>query len=50
MLAAYGIERSFSFGPAYLLPKPMDPRLKEKVATAVAKAAIHSGVAKADRL
>ncbi|OGT34981.1 MAG: malate dehydrogenase [Gammaproteobacteria bacterium RIFCSPHIGHO2_12_FULL_37_14] len=50
VLAAYGVERSFSFGPAYLLPKPMDPRLKEKVATAVAKAAIHSGVAKADRL
>lgn len=45
VLAAYGVERSFSFGPAYLLPKPMDPRLKEKVSHAVAMAAIQSGVA-----
>ncbi len=45
VLAAYGVERSFSFGPAYLLPKPMDPRLKTKVAAAVADAAIKSGVA-----
>ena len=43
VLAAYGVERSFSFGPAYLLPKPMDPRLKIKVASAVANAAIRSG-------
>jgi len=46
VLLAYGIEHDISFGPAYLLPKPTDPRLKEKVSSAVAKAAIDSGVAK----
>ncbi len=33
------------FGPDYILPKPFDPRLKEVVSTAVAQAAIASGVA-----
>ncbi|MEO8402748.1 MAG: malic enzyme-like NAD(P)-binding protein [Gammaproteobacteria bacterium] len=33
------------FGPDYLLPKLIDPRLKEKVSSAVANAAIESGVA-----
>ncbi len=33
------------FGPDYLIPKPFDPRLIEKVAPAVAKAAMDSGVA-----
>lgn len=47
VLIAYGIERGMEFGPAYLLPKPVDPRLKERVSSAVAKAAIASGVAKA---
>lgn len=32
------------FGPDYFLPKLMDPRLKERVSTAVAQAAIQSGV------
>lgn len=45
VLAAYGIERGMEFGPAYLLPKPVDPRLKEKVSSAVAQAAIATGVA-----
>ncbi|RDI45223.1 NADP-dependent malic enzyme [Aquicella lusitana] len=45
VLAAYGIEQGLVFGPAYLIPKPTDPRLKEKVSSAVAKAAIESGVA-----
>lgn len=45
VLIAYGIERGMEFGPAYLLPKPVDPRLKERVSSAVAKAAIESGVA-----
>jgi malate dehydrogenase (oxaloacetate-decarboxylating)(NADP+) len=45
VLIAYGIERGIKFGPAYLLPKPMDPRLKIAVSSAVAKAAIDSGVA-----
>lgn len=46
VLIAYGIERSISFGPTYLLPKPTDPRLKERVSSAVRQAAIDSGVAK----
>ena len=37
---------SLSFGSMYILPKPMDPRLITTVSTAVAKAAIQSGVAK----
>ncbi|MFL9936755.1 NADP-dependent malic enzyme [Paraburkholderia sp. RL18-103-BIB-C] len=41
---AYGIQ-DLSFGPAYLIPKPFDPRLIVKVAPAVAKAAMESGVA-----
>jgi malate dehydrogenase (oxaloacetate-decarboxylating)(NADP+) len=34
-----------SFGPEYLIPKPFDPRLIVKIAPAVARAAIDSGVA-----
>jgi malate dehydrogenase (oxaloacetate-decarboxylating)(NADP+) len=37
--------QSLSFGPEYLIPKPFDPRLITKVAPAVAKAAMDSGVA-----
>ncbi|HMQ40326.1 MAG TPA: NADP-dependent malic enzyme [Paracoccus sp. (in: a-proteobacteria)] len=36
---------TLSFGPEYLIPKPFDPRLLPTIATAVAKAAISSGVA-----
>jgi malate dehydrogenase (oxaloacetate-decarboxylating)(NADP+) len=42
--AAYGTE-DLAFGPEYLIPKPFDPRLILKVAPAVAKAAMDSGVA-----
>ena len=42
--AAYG-SGSLSFGPDYLIPKPFDPRLIVKIAPAVAKAAVESGVA-----
>ncbi|PHP27655.1 NADP-dependent malic enzyme [Limimaricola cinnabarinus] len=45
--AAYQGER-LSFGPDYLIPKPFDPRLLPTVATAVARAAIESGVATRD--
>jgi malate dehydrogenase (oxaloacetate-decarboxylating)(NADP+) len=38
-------ERTISFGPHYIIPKPVDPRLLASVAPAVAKAAIDSGVA-----
>jgi malate dehydrogenase (oxaloacetate-decarboxylating)(NADP+) len=41
---AYGSE-GLRFGPEYLIPKPFDPRLIERVAPAVAKAAMDSGVA-----
>ena len=43
--AAYGTIESLSFGPDYLIPKPFDPRLIVKIAPAVAKAAMASGVA-----
>ncbi len=33
------------YGPDYIIPKPLDPRLLVSVSTAVAKAAIESGVA-----
>lgn len=38
-------EKNISFGPLYIIPKPLDPRLLSTVAPAVAKAAIESGVA-----
>ena len=41
---AYG-ETSSGFGADYLIPKPFDPRLIAKIAPAVAKAAMESGVA-----
>lgn len=39
-------EKNISFGPNYIIPKPLDPRLLSYVAPAVAKAAMESGVAK----
>ncbi|MGA1177966.1 MAG: NADP-dependent malic enzyme [Burkholderiaceae bacterium] len=42
--AAYGTE-GLSFGPQYLIPKPFDPRLIVKIASAVAQAAMDDGVA-----
>jgi malate dehydrogenase (oxaloacetate-decarboxylating)(NADP+) len=39
-------EKNIVFGPDYIIPKPLDPRLLSTVAPAVAKAAIESGVAK----
>ena len=41
---AYG-EQVITFGPDYIIPKPLDNRLISVVAPAVAKAAIDSGVA-----
>jgi len=43
--AAYGGIEDLCFGAAYLIPKPFDPRLIVKIAPAVAKAAMDSGVA-----
>ncbi len=39
-------QKQMVFGPDYIIPKPLDPRLLETVAPAVAKAAMDSGVAK----
>lgn len=41
---AYG-QKNMSFGPEYIIPKPVDPRLLSTVSPAVAKAAMESGVA-----
>jgi len=38
--------KNISFGPDYIIPKPVDPRLLASVAPAVAKAAMESGVAR----
>lgn len=42
---AYG-DNKIQFGPEYLIPKPLDPRLITTISPAVAKAAMDSGVAK----
>ena len=42
---AYGVER-LQFGPDYLIPKPFDPRVLIWEASAVAEAAIRTGVAR----
>ena len=41
---AYG-KKNLKFGRGYLIPKPLDPRLITRIAPAVAKAAMDSGVA-----
>ena len=41
----YGLD-SLTFGAEYFIPKPVDRRLIERVSTAVAEAAIASGVAR----
>jgi len=41
--AAYG--QKYQFGPEYIIPAPFDPRLMEVVSSAVAKAAMDTGVA-----
>jgi malate dehydrogenase (oxaloacetate-decarboxylating)(NADP+) len=38
-------ETNISFGPHYIIPKPLDPRLISAISPAVAKAAMESGVA-----
>lgn len=43
--AAYKLKRT-TFSRNYILPKPLDPRLLTRVSSAVAKAAIESGVAR----
>jgi malate dehydrogenase (oxaloacetate-decarboxylating)(NADP+) len=38
-------QTNMSYGPEYIIPKPLDPRLLATIAPAVAKAAMESGVA-----
>ena len=45
VLKAYGLE-SMEFGREYIIPKPVDPRLITRVSSAVARAAMESGVAR----
>jgi malate dehydrogenase (oxaloacetate-decarboxylating)(NADP+) len=45
VLRAYGVKR-LQFGPAYIIPKPFDPRVLIWESAAVAQAAVQSGVAR----
>jgi len=45
VLRAYGLKR-LQFGPDYIIPKPFDPRVLIWEASAVAEAAVKSGVAR----
>ncbi|MDH5544872.1 MAG: malate dehydrogenase [Gammaproteobacteria bacterium] len=45
ILVAYNID-SLSYGKDYFIPKPFDPRLSQYVSSAVAKAAVESGIAR----
>ena len=45
VLKAYRLE-AMSFGPDYIIPTPLDPRLIDYIPPAVAKAAVDSGVAR----
>ncbi len=47
VLKAYG-QNNMKFGPEYLIPKPLDPRLITAISPAVAKAAMDTGVARID--
>jgi len=46
VLDAYDLDK-LEFSKEYIIPKPLDPRLKEVVSAAVARAAVESGVARA---
>lgn len=45
VLDAYGLQ-SLAFGPDYIIPKPMDPRVLIEESLAVAKTAMETGVAR----
>ena len=47
VVKAYG-DQPLQFGPEYIIPKPLDPRVLFEVAPAVAEAAVESGVARDD--
>jgi malate dehydrogenase (oxaloacetate-decarboxylating)(NADP+) len=48
VLDAYGL-KDLRFGPDYIIPKPLDPRVLVEESVAVAAAAIKSGVAKIEQ-
>jgi malate dehydrogenase (oxaloacetate-decarboxylating)(NADP+) len=45
VVKAYG-DQPLQYGPEYIIPKPVDPRVLFEVAPAVARAAVESGVAR----
>jgi malate dehydrogenase (oxaloacetate-decarboxylating)(NADP+) len=45
VLSAYNLQH-LEFGPEYIMPKPLDPRLIDYVPPAVARAAVETGVAR----
>jgi len=45
VLKAYGKD-SMEFGPEYIIPTPLDPRLPKRIPAAISQAAIDSGVAR----
>jgi malate dehydrogenase (oxaloacetate-decarboxylating)(NADP+) len=45
VLKAYN-KNSMEFGPEYIIPTPLDPRLGERIPAAISEAAIESGVAR----
>ncbi|WP_254536242.1 NADP-dependent malic enzyme [Halomarina litorea] len=47
VVKAYG-DQPLQFGPDYIIPKPVDPRVMFEVAPAVAEAAMESGAARRD--
>jgi malate dehydrogenase (oxaloacetate-decarboxylating)(NADP+) len=47
VINAYKNVKHLSFGPDYIIPKPMDTRLRERIPQAVSRAAIECGVGKA---
>ena len=47
VVKAYG-DQPLQFGPDYIIPKPLDPRVLFEVTPAVAEAAIESGAARTD--
>ncbi len=47
VLKAYNNLKQLGFGPDYIIPKPLDPRLMQYVPPAVARAAVNTGVARA---
>jgi malate dehydrogenase (oxaloacetate-decarboxylating)(NADP+) len=45
VLAAFNLD-ALEFGPDYIIPKPMDDRLLSRIAPAVARAAVETGVSR----